>query len=204
MPFLGLVLVGLAYSPSEIFNRSIFMQLGDASYSLYLLRMPFWDWMSRADRHLGHWHTLSPKLFFCVYVAPVIAASLASLYLNEIPARLVIRRTLRRLSRQPLTESAWQPASAIRSRVQRPPKHDQDALAPRTGVDRRSARPRFVFQSLETRSSTDTVQSPYGAAPQRYCKVPCCGRRGLTDGLLAHVRTPGTSGGTAQLRFRLS
>jgi peptidoglycan/LPS O-acetylase OafA/YrhL len=95
MPFLGLLLVGLAYSPSRIFNHWIFVQLGEASYSLYLLHIPLWNWMSRADDHFGHWRTLSPLLFFFAYVAFTVAASVMSLHLIEIPARSAIRRWLR-------------------------------------------------------------------------------------------------------------
>jgi peptidoglycan/LPS O-acetylase OafA/YrhL len=98
MPFLGLLLVGLAYSPSRVFNHPIFVQLGDASYSLYLLHIPLWNWMARADGHLWHWQAQSPNLFFIVYVALVITASLTSLHLVETPARLAIRRWLRRSS----------------------------------------------------------------------------------------------------------
>ena len=46
MPCVGLVLVGLAYSPSRLFNHPVFVRLGDASYSLYLLHVPLWNWMS--------------------------------------------------------------------------------------------------------------------------------------------------------------
>jgi peptidoglycan/LPS O-acetylase OafA/YrhL len=98
---LGLLLVGLAHSPSRVFNHPIFVQLGDASYSLYLLHIPLWSWMARSDGHLGHLAAQSPKLFFFVYVALTIAASLTSLHLIETPARLAIRRRLRRSSRQP-------------------------------------------------------------------------------------------------------
>jgi peptidoglycan/LPS O-acetylase OafA/YrhL len=96
MPFLGLVLVGLANSPSRLFNHATFVQLGDASYSLYLLHIPFWTWIARADIHLWHWRAQSPKLFFFVYLTLVIAASLMSLHLIETPTRLAIRRWFRR------------------------------------------------------------------------------------------------------------
>jgi peptidoglycan/LPS O-acetylase OafA/YrhL len=99
MPFLILVLVGLAYSPSRLFNNRLFVQLGDASYSLYLLHIPLWVWMSRSDSHLGHWLEQSPNLFFFVYVALSIAASLMSLRLIETPAKLAIRRWFRETSR---------------------------------------------------------------------------------------------------------
>jgi peptidoglycan/LPS O-acetylase OafA/YrhL len=102
MPFLGILLVGLAYSPSRILNHPFFVRLGDASYSLYLLHIPLWNWIARADGHLGNWQAHSSKLFFFVYVGLIIAASLTSLHLIETPARLAIRRWLRRSARPPL------------------------------------------------------------------------------------------------------
>ncbi|WP_281799675.1 acyltransferase family protein [Methylocystis echinoides] len=98
MPFLGLLLVGLAHSPSRIFNHPILVQLGEASYALYLLHMPLWSWMSRVDNHLWHWQAQHPNLLFIAYVALIIAASVTSLHLIETPARLVILRRLQRLS----------------------------------------------------------------------------------------------------------
>ena len=95
IPFLGLVLVGLAHSPSRLLNHRMFVQLGDASYSLYLLHIPLWTWMAKTDIYLWHWRVQYPKQFFFVYVALVIAASLMSLHLIETPARVAIRRWLR-------------------------------------------------------------------------------------------------------------
>ena len=117
MPFLGLLLVGLAYSPSRVFNHPIFVQLGEASYSLYLLHIPLWNWMSRADGHLGQWQAQSPKLFF-VYVGLVIAASLMLLHLIETPARLAIRRYAigRRRKNPPATILGARPVATIGSR----------------------------------------------------------------------------------------
>jgi peptidoglycan/LPS O-acetylase OafA/YrhL len=97
MPFLALIIVSLAYSPSWLFNHPVFVQLGDASYSLYLLHIPLWNWMARTDRHLGNWLPQFPKLFFFTYVAFTIIASLVSLHLIETPARVEVRRWLRRL-----------------------------------------------------------------------------------------------------------
>jgi peptidoglycan/LPS O-acetylase OafA/YrhL len=95
IPFLGLILMGLARSSSRLLNHRMFVQLGDASYSLYLLHWPLWTWMARSDIHLWHWRAESPKLFFFVYVALIIAASLMSLHLFETPSRVAIRRWLR-------------------------------------------------------------------------------------------------------------
>jgi peptidoglycan/LPS O-acetylase OafA/YrhL len=97
MPFIVLVLVGLAYSPSRLFNHPFFVRLGDASYSLYLLHMPLWYWIALADSHLGHWRERWPGLLFFVYVALVIVASLMSLRWIETPARLAIRHWWQRI-----------------------------------------------------------------------------------------------------------
>ena len=105
MPFIVLVLVGLAYSPSRLFNHPVFVRLGDASYSLYLLHMPLWTWIAMADSHLGHWRDRSPGLLFFVYVACVTAASLMSLRWIETPARLAIRRWLQRTAPVPALAS---------------------------------------------------------------------------------------------------
>ncbi len=92
MPFLGLVLFGLAYSKSRVFNHPLFVRLGDASYSLYLLHIPIWNWLLHIDGHLANFQTYSPRLFFLIYLACVIGASLLSMTFIEAPARRLIRK----------------------------------------------------------------------------------------------------------------
>ena len=92
MPFLGLVLFGLAYSKSRLFNHPSFVLLGDASYSLYLLHIPVWSWMQRIDSHLTHVQTSVPITFFIIYLTSAICLSLFSLKVIEIPSRQFIRR----------------------------------------------------------------------------------------------------------------
>jgi peptidoglycan/LPS O-acetylase OafA/YrhL len=91
MPFLGLVLFGLARSKSIFFNHSIFVALGDASYSVYLLHIPVWWWMQYIDSHALHFQTSAPGVFFILYIFTVICASLLSLSTIEEPARKLIR-----------------------------------------------------------------------------------------------------------------
>jgi peptidoglycan/LPS O-acetylase OafA/YrhL len=94
MPFLGLVLFGLAYSKSKMFGHPLFVLLGDASYSVYLLHIPLWTWMQRTDFHLTHIQTSTPKIFFVLYLTSLICISLLSLKFIETPARRLIRDQL--------------------------------------------------------------------------------------------------------------
>jgi peptidoglycan/LPS O-acetylase OafA/YrhL len=91
MPFLGLVLFGLAHSKSKVFGHPLFVRLGDASYSVYLLHIPLWMWMQRTDCHLTHIQTSTPKIFFVLYLTSLICISLLSLRFIETPARRLIR-----------------------------------------------------------------------------------------------------------------
>jgi peptidoglycan/LPS O-acetylase OafA/YrhL len=95
MPFLALLLVGLAYSSAWMLNHSVFVQLGEASYSLYLLHIPLLAWMGLIDRRQFHLQEHHPNLFFVIYLALTIVASLASLHFVEIPARLALRQWMR-------------------------------------------------------------------------------------------------------------
>jgi peptidoglycan/LPS O-acetylase OafA/YrhL len=95
MPFLGLVLFGLAYSKSKVFGHPLFIRLGDASYSVYLLHMPLWTWMQRTDFHSTHIQTSAPPIFFVLYLTSLICISLLSLKFIEMPARWLIRNRLK-------------------------------------------------------------------------------------------------------------
>lgn len=92
MPFLGLVLFGLARSKSRIWNNAAFVRLGDASYSIYLLHIPIFSWLNAIDRHLFHLYGNNFKTFFILYLLSVIGASLVSLQYVEKPSCLLIRR----------------------------------------------------------------------------------------------------------------
>ena len=94
MPFLGLVLFGLAHSKSKVFGHASFVRLGDASYSVYLLHIPLWTWIQRTDFHFTHIQTSTPKIFLILYLTSLICISLLSLRFIETPARRFVRNRL--------------------------------------------------------------------------------------------------------------
>lgn len=91
-PFLVMVLVGLARSPSRFWGHPFFVRLGDASYSLYLLHIPVFLWVSAIDRKSFQLQEHSFGAFLTVYLVVAIGASLASLRYIEQPCRQWIRR----------------------------------------------------------------------------------------------------------------
>src|SRR6476659_8651390 len=62
--------------------------------------------------------------------------------------------------------------------------------------------PKITIVSLA--AVAERAQSLQRTAPSWRAKVPCSGRRRFTDGVLAHVRTPGGPTSPAQLPFRLA
>ena len=91
-PFLVMVLIGLARSPSRIWSHPFFVRLGDASYSLYLLHIPILLWVSAIDRKSFQLQEHSFGVFLTVYLVVAIGASLISLKYIEQPSRQIIRR----------------------------------------------------------------------------------------------------------------
>src|SRR6202043_1334337 len=62
--------------------------------------------------------------------------------------------------------------------------------------------PKITLVSLA--AVAERAQSLQRTAPSWCAKVPCSGRRRFTDGVLAHVRTPGGPTSPAQPLFRLT
>src|SRR5438270_13929154 len=62
--------------------------------------------------------------------------------------------------------------------------------------------PKITLVSLA--AVAERAQSLQRTAPPWRAKVPCSGRRRFTDGVLAHVRTPGGPTSLAQPLFRLT
>jgi peptidoglycan/LPS O-acetylase OafA/YrhL len=91
-PFLVMVLIGLAHSPSRIWSHPLFVRLGDASYSLYLLHMPVFLWVRALDRKSLQMQDHSFAVFFIASLVIAIGASLFSLAYIEQPSRQFIRR----------------------------------------------------------------------------------------------------------------
>ena len=91
MPFVMLVLWGLAESRSTILTHRLSRMLGEASFSLYIIHIPVWMLMTKADLHLFQWQRYSPWPFVLLYLAACIALSLLFLTLVETPLRRIIR-----------------------------------------------------------------------------------------------------------------
>jgi peptidoglycan/LPS O-acetylase OafA/YrhL len=92
MPFLGLILFGLARSQSKVWNNAIFVRLGDASYSLYLLHIPLLLWLNTIDKKTFQFQERAFPAFFALYLATAVIISLVSLSYVERPGRLFIKR----------------------------------------------------------------------------------------------------------------
>jgi peptidoglycan/LPS O-acetylase OafA/YrhL len=105
MPLLGLVLFGLAYSKSQLWANPYFVRLGDASYSMYLLHIPLFQWLGAIDKRVLDLQDRHFVSFFILYLSAVIGASLLSLKYVEEPSRIVIRRCFSQ-KRAPLAVNA--------------------------------------------------------------------------------------------------
>ncbi len=93
-PLFALLIYALAFSKgplAALLSTPAMVLLGEASYALYILHYPIWDWMNRvlSGHRTIHMGTLS---VFTVYVVIVIGTSILSLRLIEQPARRAIRR----------------------------------------------------------------------------------------------------------------
>ncbi len=115
-PFLIMVLIGLARSPSRIWSHPFFVRLGDASYSLYLLHIPVFLWLLAIDRKSFRLQEHSFAVFFIAYLVIVIGASMMSLAYIEQPCRQFIRR---RFAPAPSAPLAGEPdfAGALRTKI---------------------------------------------------------------------------------------
>ena len=86
LPVYGLVILGLTNVGGwlrNLLSHKWLVLLGEASYALYLLHSPIWLYFSRL-------HVIDTLSIWCVYMAAVTAASLASFLLLERPARRAV------------------------------------------------------------------------------------------------------------------
>jgi peptidoglycan/LPS O-acetylase OafA/YrhL len=89
-----------------LFSLPAVVLLGEASYSMYILHYPIWDWMNNvlADLHVG-FDAHSPG-FFLIYLAVVVGTSVTTLYLIERPARRAIRQAWMARAQAPLARAS--------------------------------------------------------------------------------------------------
>jgi peptidoglycan/LPS O-acetylase OafA/YrhL len=88
LPVYALLILGLTNVRgwvAHVFSHQYPVVLGEASYALYLLHAPLWSYFVRV-------HAIDSIGVWLVYVGVVLAASVASLYLLERPARRAILR----------------------------------------------------------------------------------------------------------------
>jgi peptidoglycan/LPS O-acetylase OafA/YrhL len=92
-PLLGLVVIGLAVGGGLLHRflaQPAIELLGEASYSLYILHVPIWLWVSSVNEKFFAFRTSSAP-FFLAYCVIVVGFSIVSLRLVEIPYRQAIR-----------------------------------------------------------------------------------------------------------------
>ncbi len=97
-PLLGLVVIGCAAGGGllqRFLAQPAISLLGEASYSLYILHVPIWLWVTSLNEKFFSFRT-STMAFFLAYSAIVIALSIVSLRQVEIPYRRAIRKARRK------------------------------------------------------------------------------------------------------------
>ena len=93
-PAVAMFLIGLAGYRGRLLNHRISRLLGEASFSLYVIHVPIWTLLRRADQHVFDLQHHAPAIFAGIYLILVVTLSLASLKLIEQPCRLAIRRSV--------------------------------------------------------------------------------------------------------------
>jgi len=106
MPCFALLIYGLAWGEgliARMLSQPTTVLLGEASYALYLLHGPVRTWMDSVAFHFHQGALIDTTLFFCVYLACAIGASIVTVIFIERPARIAHKRAL---VRRPIPEPA--------------------------------------------------------------------------------------------------
>jgi peptidoglycan/LPS O-acetylase OafA/YrhL len=93
-PAWGILLLAAAPLRRGVLTSAALVALGEASYSLYLLHWPIWDWLTHClQLPEDQVTTPSPAIFVLIglYLVALVAASLGTTRLVETPARRAIR-----------------------------------------------------------------------------------------------------------------
>lgn len=92
----ALLIYSLAWNQGRVaafLSLPLMVLLGEASYALYILQVPLWDWMS----HLmgGNGNTASPHpAYFVIYLCLALSSAVLTFWLVEKPGRRALRRVL--------------------------------------------------------------------------------------------------------------
>jgi len=103
MPLFAALIYTVAYNEGPIaafFSLPPLLILGEASYALYLLHQPIWNWMNHLAPQLPLTGSVrSIGLYFPVFLCIALGASLITLRAIERPARAAITRAFARRTR---------------------------------------------------------------------------------------------------------
>lgn len=97
-PFFLITILALASDStllSKIFSHPWLVLLGDSSYALYILHVPFRWWLERILNHLPI--TLPPQIFLWIYVPVTISLCVLIYKYLEVPARDWVRNNSNKL-----------------------------------------------------------------------------------------------------------
>jgi peptidoglycan/LPS O-acetylase OafA/YrhL len=128
-PLLGLVIYALSVDASSLYgflSLRPMQLLGKASYSLYLIHVPLWNYLIPLSNHLfleitGH-HLAGPPvpvnyaahwILFVLYLAVSILLAILSFHFLEEPMRRFVNAKTRQLSRR----FQWRPLAVLISQV---------------------------------------------------------------------------------------
>jgi peptidoglycan/LPS O-acetylase OafA/YrhL len=95
-PLLAVLIYALAWSEGRLaafFALPAMVALGEASYALYILHVPLWQWVAHAGAARVATYPMR-VVFYVAYLGLLVAISLLSLRFLEQPARRAIRQAL--------------------------------------------------------------------------------------------------------------
>jgi peptidoglycan/LPS O-acetylase OafA/YrhL len=110
-PLMATLFIGVASSRgtfTRVLSSRPLVALGEASYAIYILHYPLFEWFCRL-LNVSYSTALQSPPTFAVYLSVTIAVALLSGQLIETPARIAIRRRFARTS-QPLVAT---PAASL-------------------------------------------------------------------------------------------
>jgi peptidoglycan/LPS O-acetylase OafA/YrhL len=94
IPAFGLLVYGLAFGRGPLvwaLSLPVILLLGEASYAIYILQYPVWQWLLALNQMFNLADPAS-GLFFAFYAIVLVLFSIGTLYAIERPARRIIRR----------------------------------------------------------------------------------------------------------------
>ena len=107
-PLFALLIYALAFGEGPLarfFALPLLGLLGEASYALYILHWPLWDWSTRAVERFVDPAVTQSAAFFAAYLCVAVVVSVLSLRFVERPARAALKRLFARERRRHILAS---------------------------------------------------------------------------------------------------